>query len=295
MLNPIWLNTFKTLVDVGHFTHTAEKLHMTQPGVSQHIRKLEELCGHALIKRINKTFELTEQGKLVYEYAVKSADAETRLFASLEFDNPFSGVCKLSCSGSLALQLYPQLLSLQQAHLDLKIHLEAAPNQKIFNDLQTDMIDLGIVTQKPDERLFQSTVLGSETLCLVLPKFYKESEINADLLCDIGVIDHPDAQHYLSIYFNACELESLSKINLDKLPKSGYVNQLSQILLPVSRGLGFTVLPKSAITNFVDSESLFVVSPKTEVRETLYLVQKRNRDLAQRYHTVNSYLARIFS
>lgn len=295
MLNPIWLNTFKTLVDVGHFTHTAEKLHMTQPGVSQHIRKLEELCGHALIKRINKTFELTEQGKLVYEYAVKSADAEARLFASLEFDNPFSGVCKLSCSGSLALQLYPQLLSLQQAHLDLKIHLEAAPNQKIFNDLQTDMIDLGIVTQKPDERLFQSTVLGSETLCLVLPKFYKESEINADLLCDIGVIDHPDAQHYLSIYFNACELESLSKINLDKLPKSGYVNQLSQILLPVSRGLGFTVLPKSAITNFVDSESLFVVRPKTEVRETLYLVQKRNRDLAQRYHTVNSYLARIFS
>ncbi|EOU2463749.1 LysR family transcriptional regulator, partial [Vibrio navarrensis] len=142
---------------------------------------------------------------------------------------------------------------------------------------------------------FQSTVLGSETLCLVLPKFYKESEINADLLCDIGVIDHPDAQHYLSIYFNACELESLSKINLDKLPKSGYVNQLSQILLPVSRGLGFTVLPKSAITNFVDSESLFVVRPKTEVRETLYLVQKRNRDLAQRYHTVNSYLARIFS
>lgn len=295
MLNPIWLNTFKTLVDVGHFTHTAEKLHMTQPGVSQHIRKLEELCGHALIKRINKTFELTEQGKLVYEYAVKSADAEARLFASLEFDNPFSGVCKLSCSGSLALQLYPQLLSLQQAHLDLKIHLEAAPNQKIFNDLQTDMIDLGIVTQKPDERLFQSTVLGGETLCLVLPKLYKESEINADLLCDIGVIDHPDAQHYLSIYFNACELESLSKINLDKLPKSGYVNQLSQILLPVSRGLGFTVLPKSAITNFVDSESLFVVSPKTEVRETLYLVQKRNRDLAQRYHTVNSYLARIFS
>lgn len=295
MLNPIWLNTFKTLVDVGHFTHTAEKLHMTQPGVSQHIRKLEELCGHALIKRINKTFELTEQGKLVYEYAVKSADAEARLFASLEFDNPFSGVCKLSCSGSLALQLYPQLLSLQQAHLDLKIHLEAAPNQKIFNDLQTDMIDLGIVTQKPDERLFQSTVLGGETLCLVLPKFYKESEINADLLCDIGVIDHPDAQHYLSIYFNACELESLSKINLDKLPKSGYVNQLSQILLPVSRGLGFTVLPKSAITNFVDSESLFVVRPKTEVRETLYLVQKRNRDLAQRYHTVNSYLARIFS
>ncbi|EHH2535403.1 LysR family transcriptional regulator, partial [Vibrio parahaemolyticus] len=51
MLNPIWLNTFKALVDVGHFTKTAELLHMTQPGVSQHINKLEAACGYPLIKR----------------------------------------------------------------------------------------------------------------------------------------------------------------------------------------------------------------------------------------------------
>ncbi|MRY60822.1 LysR family transcriptional regulator, partial [Parabacteroides distasonis] len=42
MINPLWLNTFKTLVEVGHFTQTAEKLYMTQPGVSQHIKKLEQ-------------------------------------------------------------------------------------------------------------------------------------------------------------------------------------------------------------------------------------------------------------
>ncbi|MFT6927030.1 MAG: DNA-binding transcriptional LysR family regulator [Psychromonas sp.] len=38
MLKPFWLNTFKTLIEVGHFTQTAEKLNMTQPGVSQHIK-----------------------------------------------------------------------------------------------------------------------------------------------------------------------------------------------------------------------------------------------------------------
>ncbi|WP_260847496.1 LysR family transcriptional regulator [Shewanella algae] len=69
MINPNWLKTFKTLIDTGHFTKTADVLFMTQPGVSQQIRKLEESCGHALIRRINKTFEITEQGKLVYEYA----------------------------------------------------------------------------------------------------------------------------------------------------------------------------------------------------------------------------------
>ena len=50
MINPLWLNTFKILVDVGHFTQTAEKLYMTQPGVSQHIKKLEQACDCELFR-----------------------------------------------------------------------------------------------------------------------------------------------------------------------------------------------------------------------------------------------------
>ena len=42
MINVTWLRTFCTLAEVGHFTRTAERLYMTQSGVSQHIRKLEE-------------------------------------------------------------------------------------------------------------------------------------------------------------------------------------------------------------------------------------------------------------
>lgn len=48
MINTSWLRTFCTLVEVGHFTRTAERLHMTQSGVSQHIHKLEEQLGTEL-------------------------------------------------------------------------------------------------------------------------------------------------------------------------------------------------------------------------------------------------------
>lgn len=62
MLNPVWLTTFKTLIEVGHFTKTAEKLFMTQPGVSQHIRKLEESCGAALIERDKRVLKSPKRG-----------------------------------------------------------------------------------------------------------------------------------------------------------------------------------------------------------------------------------------
>jgi DNA-binding transcriptional LysR family regulator len=295
MLNPLWLNTFKTLVEVGHFTQTAEKLNMTQPGVSQHIKKLESACSHSLIRRKNKGFELTEQGKMVYEYALKFARDEVNLIENLSFDNPDSGQCILSCSGSLALLIYPKLLSLQQQYPDLSIHLEAAPNQKILSEIQSGNIDLGIVTHIPNSSFYQSEIIGSETLCLLLPKSYENKKTTTELLFNCGLIDHPDAMHYLSLYFNLCGEKELANISLDSLPTSGYINQLNQILLPVAKGLGFTVLPESAVENFSQKECLYIAKTTKKVEETLYLVQKRNRNLAHRYQRIYRLLRSVLS
>ena len=69
MINPIWLDTFITLVETGNFTRTAEQRFMTQPGVSQHLKKLEEVCQCELVVRLGKGIQLTEQGQRVYQYA----------------------------------------------------------------------------------------------------------------------------------------------------------------------------------------------------------------------------------
>ncbi len=41
MINPVLLRSFCTLVEVGHFTRSADRLNMTQSGIRQHIYKLE--------------------------------------------------------------------------------------------------------------------------------------------------------------------------------------------------------------------------------------------------------------
>ncbi len=42
---------------------------MTQPGVSQHIKKLEQQTGTPLLQRFGKRFELTPAGETLYRYA----------------------------------------------------------------------------------------------------------------------------------------------------------------------------------------------------------------------------------
>lgn len=288
MLNPLWLKTFTTLIDTGHFTQTAEKLYMTQPGVSQHIKKLEAACGYELIKRDKKTFTITEQGSAVYHYATTLEKNEQQLIHSLGQDDPYVGSIHLSCSGSLALLLYPKLLDLQVLHPTLVPHVEAAPQHKILKDILEGHTDLGLVTQLPDDPRFDSEKIGQEPLCLMLPKsdLPKENKLTADYLKRLGIINHPDARHYFSLFFAQCDDATLSKMSVEEVPISGYVNQLAQILLPVSKGLGFTVLPKSTLDSFVDRDKIAVYSLPQEISESVYLLSKKHRNWPARFITL---------
>tara|TARA_R110002124_G_scaffold233406_1_gene398702 strand:+ start:68585 stop:69481 length:897 start_codon:yes stop_codon:yes gene_type:complete len=293
MLNPVWLSTFKVLVETGHFTETANKLFMTQPGVSQHIKKLEAKCGHVLMIRHNKQFELTEHGRLVYEYALEQEESEADLLEKLNFDDPYAGICKLACSGSMALRLYPELLKLQVKHPQLIMQLEVSPNQRILDGLESGDFDYGLVTDHPNERVFECETLGSEELCLILPQEASDSDDLLASLKSLGLINHPDAHHYLSLYCAQCGLPNLSALNINRITTSGYVNQLVQILIPVTKGLGFTVLPHSAFNNFEEKDLLTVIKPAKNVRERLVGVKSRHRQLPARYQIVVSKIKSI--
>lgn len=294
MLNRLWLNTFANLVETGHFTKTAEKLFMTQPGVSQHVRKLEQACGHALIQRDNKQFELTEQGRLVYQYAQKLTKSEHELLESLAFDEPFKGLCNIACSGALALNLYPRLLALQEQHRQLVIHLRSAPNHQILSEVQQGIVDLGVVTDVPNQHLFEVRPLGQDQLCLLLPSSVDIQQCSGALLHELGLISHPDAQHYLSLYFAQNQDAQFKGLNISELPVSGFVNQINQILQPVAQGLGFTVLPKSAYDCFYQPELLQILEPERPVMESLFVVNKKNRTLPARITTVTNLLLECF-
>ncbi|MGB2079227.1 MAG: LysR family transcriptional regulator, partial [Vibrio sp.] len=237
-LNPTWLNTFKTLVEVGHFTQTADKLFMTQPGVTQHIQKLEAACGHALIIRENKSFSLTEQGRLVYDYACQQAKSHQALTQALSFDDETRGRCVVGCSGSMALAIYPEIIKRQLAYPQLEVALEAAPNQTILSAIEQENMDIGIVTSAPNANQFEIEHIGKEILTLVLPQSFKQRTVSVADLFELGMIRHPDADHYLGLYLSHHQDPSFQQLTTDDFPTKGSINQLQQILLPVSQGLG---------------------------------------------------------
>ncbi len=294
MLNPIWLNTFKTLIDVGHFTRTAELLHMTQPGVSQHISKLESACGYPLIKRFNKKFELTVYGHKVYRYAVKHFEEESRLLQNLAHDEPFHGRCTIGCSGTFAWLIYPQLLSLQASYPELSIEVEATPNKGIFEQILNGNLDIGIVTKEPNAKYFSSRVIGSEILALVLPTSADDTLPINELLMTLGVIRHPDLIHYFNTYVAQAKNTLLDQLDLESMATRSYINQIHQILVPIAKGIGFTVVPKWCVDLFAEKEHLKIIHTNQRVQDPVYLVTKLNSPLAKRYDRIIDIIKQSF-
>jgi DNA-binding transcriptional LysR family regulator len=281
MINQQWLQTFLTLVEVGHFTQTAEKLHMTQPGVSQHIKKLEEQVGFLLLNRIGKRFELTREGEALYRFGCKRRQEEELLQRELQFDDPYKGECRIACSGAMAIFLYPHLLERQKTHPGLMVAVEGAPNERIIQSILQNDIDLGIITQPSPSTELEYESLGFESLCLVLPSNYASQPLSLDSLNALGFIDHPDGAHYADRLLSANLGEQFH--SAEKLHKTGYVNQINQILIPVSEGLGFTVLPEKAVRHFPQQSLLYVAALKVSIQDELFLVRKKHRILPKRY------------
>ena len=55
-------------------TKTAEKLFVSQPAITQNIRKLESELGGKLFYKTSKGIELTEDGKNLYNYIESSVE-----------------------------------------------------------------------------------------------------------------------------------------------------------------------------------------------------------------------------
>src|SRR5271170_8182516 len=55
------------VVDAGTFTHAAERMFVTQPTLSQQIRRLEEMVGTPLLQRRREGVQLTDAGSVLLE------------------------------------------------------------------------------------------------------------------------------------------------------------------------------------------------------------------------------------
>ena len=254
---------------------------MTQSGVSQHVRKLEQQLGVELLIRHGKQFSLSDAGERLYSDAQGILLALSNLQQRVAEDPPYEGMVRLMSPGSVGLKLYPHLLALQARHRELVIDYRFAPNRDIESAVATARIDIGFMTARSTLADVECQAIATESLLLVTPAGVKKP--TWETLEALGFIDHPDGSHHAGLLLGA---NYPAFQHSDLITRKGFSNQIGLILEPVGLGLGFTVLPAHAVAAFPKPELLKVHRLPQPVSETLYLCVQRHRALPARMQTV---------
>lgn len=291
MLNATWLETFATLCETGHFTRAAERLNMTQPGVSQHLRKLERQIGRPLIAQSGKSFAPTPAGDAVLKMALARREEERRLREAIEVDDPDVGDVAIACSGGFASLLYPRAVELMREAPRLTVRLEAAPQASVLAGVLENRFDLGILDRDPAHPRLDARHLGEEELCLVLPADAADGEVTFESLEARGFVAHPDGFAYADELFALNFPEEFK--GADRLRLRTSVNQIGQIPEPVAAGIGYTLLPRSGVEAYARRDRLRIAPLPRRRRHGLWLIRRRGRPLSARLERIADIARRI--
>jgi len=167
------LQQFLAVAELLHFGRAAERLHMSQPPLTQAVRKLEAHLGVQLFERSSRSVRLTAAGAALQTSAQKllaeaaALPAEVRAVA-----DGLAGRLRLAFVSTVGFGGLPQWLrSFREACPQVALALREATLDVQLHDFATGAIDAGFVIHTPGNAPagFERLSIGIEPLMLALP------------------------------------------------------------------------------------------------------------------------------
>lgn|SRR5690606_26938107 len=142
------LRYFVAVAETLSFSRAAERLHISQPPLSQQIKLLEEDLGVILFERTRRVVRLTQAGALFYQSAkeILQRYADARELCVLSRDGR-AGKLRLAFTASVPMfEAFPRLLhDFRQTYPHIDIDLRHMSTGEQLQALQANEIDIGFL------------------------------------------------------------------------------------------------------------------------------------------------------
>jgi DNA-binding transcriptional LysR family regulator len=248
---------FLEIANTLNITKAAQRMGVTQPTLSQSLKKLENTVGEQLVIRSKSGTELTVAGKQFLKQARQLLDLWEDLKTSTKSSTKeVKGNVKIGCHPSVGLytldRFVPKLLT---EHPELEITLFHDLSRKVFNKVINYEIELGIVinpTPHPDVVL---TKLLEDEVKIWKPRSLKTPAV---LLC------HPELIQTQDI------LRQIKKTDI-KFQRIVTTSSLEILTTLTLAGAGYGILPSRVVSIFDFNNQLRAVEGTPVFKDKLYL------------------------
>lgn len=162
------LQSYITAVKYKSFTTAAEKLGISQPTISTHIRILEAELDARLLSRNAKSFEVTQKGWEVYE----SAQDILRVWEDMlnRWGDEESRVIRLGVSTIPSSYILPEVLpDFKKRYETVCFEISQEDSRAIIDAVHSGSYDIGLVGMKTEDDTLEFQPFYHDRMVLITP------------------------------------------------------------------------------------------------------------------------------
>ncbi|GAA4274154.1 LysR family transcriptional regulator [Aquimarina gracilis] len=269
-------NYFLAVAEELHFRKAADRLFISQPGLSRQIKQMEEIIGVQLFVRDKRNVRLTNAGEYLkkeLDYVFNHIDFTIKQTRLIDAGN--EGEIRIGFLGSAMQTVIPELLVETNTKFPkIKFSLEEMSNYLQVEAIEKDELDLGFVRLARVPKGLKMKTVHSDTFSLVLPKDHrldKHSFKSVDQVSEENFILF--SSDYSSLYYDKimsiCEDKGFS-------PNVSHRSVHAQTIYKlVESGLGVAIVPTSLQHGF-DLKVKFLEIPRIKQKAVLSVIWKEN-------------------
>ena len=240
---------FIAVAEELHFGRAADRLHMSQPPLSQAILQLERQLGTTLLIRSSRTVLLTEAGRMFLEQCRLLVGASERAREVAEQASAgLAGILRIGAVASVFSEVLPEILRrFRESRPLVELHVEEIDTHHGRDALLRRELDVAIIRQAVTGRQLNSVPLRRDHFVLAMPEDHRLA--GTDGAVDLSAfrddswvwLPRPISPDYHDELVAACRQAGFS-------PEAHhFASSIQSQLAMVDCGLGVTLVPKSSV------------------------------------------------
>ncbi len=240
-----------TLANVGSFSGAAEVLEISQPSLSQYIKKIEQELGVELFERSNGSVRVTDAGRVYLETGEKMLNLETDMQNRLkDVAEHKSGSVTIGTSPFRCITMMPEIVrGFQKRYPGMYLNIREMTTRELLDSTEHGEFDLCLTNLPVDENLFRYEVVMEEEILLAVKK---ESDLDVRLrkytaektdAVDVSLLNGESFVMLTEQQMMQKELQNLCNRFQIELKTAVVVKSLEAQIEMVSAGIGSAIVP----------------------------------------------------
>lgn len=272
------LQSFCEVVKYKSFTKAAEKLYLSQPTISTHVRQLEEEFQTSLIVRTTKSVEVTPRGLELYECACSIVNLRDNLMRS--WNDEDERMIRIGASTIPSAYILPEILpAFRTVRPNTQFHVFQGDSQSIAEGLMRGTFDIGLIGVAIHEEILELTPFYADRMVLITPvndhfrAFAQAGGMTLEDICREPILlreQGSGSKKCITAYFERMGISE------NELTITARLNDQESIKNLVAGGLGVSIISAKAAEDAVRSGRLLTFPlPDSGAQRSLYVACRR--------------------